>query len=86
MNETVLVEFLINDDQYVSVVEFLRKEYDFDLIGMEDAMISLGQWGVRIRGKMDSKAVSFVKLKHKDIADCMFVSYISDDLKDKYRS
>lgn len=40
----------------------------------------------RVSGKISSMAASIIKLKYPKIAQSMRISYISDELKDKYRT
>ena len=42
-------------------------------------------WYRWISVKINSMAAAVIKLKYKDYSYSMYVSYISDELKDKYR-
>lgn len=90
MKEFILVEFLISSADYTSTMEFLGSNFgdDFDIIKSDYEYDSdeAGQNGwLRVSGKMNSSTASIIKLKYPDLANKMRVSYIPDELKDKYR-
>ena len=90
MKEFVLVEFVAHglpDEQLlISKLELLGT--DFEIIkeqsewDVED--LSSDTW-VRISGKINSEVASLIKLQDKFLAERMRISYIPEDLKDKYR-
>lgn len=84
MNKSVYVEFLIsrtaNSDTDIS--EFmLNLGGEFELT---DVSKITDDW-VKISGKIDAEYLVIVKLKNPLIASLMNVSYISNDIKNKYR-
>lgn len=89
MKEYVFVEFLFSLEEYstefTKLVELgddfsfikLSEEYEID----EDNASEY----IRISGKINSHAASMIKLRNPALAGKMRISYISDDLKNKYR-
>jgi|AntAceMinimDraft_5_1070358.scaffolds.fasta_scaffold189976_2 hypothetical protein len=90
MNEYLLVEFVAKDaDRPFLISKLLALGDDFSMTKMEDEFETLdgslsGQW-YRVEGKISSQRASIIKLQDKFLAERMKVSYISDELKDKYR-
>lgn len=91
MKEYVLVEFVAGQP---FEAETLRKKLlalgdDFVLIKVSDEHDSdedgnYADW-VRVQGKISSMYASVIKLQDSFLAERMRISYIPDDLKDKYR-
>lgn len=90
MNEYVYAEFLFEADVVMQGAgEIIALGEDFVLIksdlewDMETG--GLNQGYQRICGKISATAATAIKLGNKFLSDRMRVSYIADDLKDKYR-
>jgi len=90
MKEYTLVEFLFTVDEYPS--EFRKLTAlgdDFVFIGMdyeyEDDDLGTRQEYKRISGRINSMTASLIKLQNPALAGKMRISYIPDELKDKYR-
>lgn len=91
MKEYVLIEFLFPGAEYVTWnkklddlgSEFVRisanEEFDSD-----DEGYPINQY-MRIAGKISSEYASVIKLQDPYLAEHMRVSYISEELKNKYR-
>ena len=92
MNEFVYVEFIFKvADAVKGGIQVGALGEDFISIsgGMdweqEDARgYSTGYY--KMRGKINSAAATVVKLSNTFLSDHMHISYISDELKDKYRA
>jgi hypothetical protein len=90
MKETVLVEFLVNiteRDRLIEAIDELSDD-EFDLLNTETEFDTDGDNGgvwYRVSGKIDSGYASVIKLGDPFLSERMRISYISDDLKDKYR-
>lgn len=90
MKEYVFAEFLFTSDEYTSELHklislgddfvFLNVEYEF-----EDSTDGTVERYMRLSAKINSGVATIIKLTKPDLAGKMRVSYISDDLKDKYR-
>lgn len=89
MKEFILVEFLVKDEDYLDFLntladlgndfELLKSDTEYDTgLGSTTAFHTF----YRISGKMNSMTASMFKLKHQE---AMRISYIPEDLKDKYR-
>ena len=92
MNEFVFVEFLFTrEDAMRGAVEITDLAEDFVLIksdiddGEIDARgyVKLHQ---RVSGKINSATATAIKLRNTFLSEHMHVSYISDELKNKYRN
>ena len=82
MKDTIFVEFLISlEDAPEMMVKIQNLEDNFQCI-------TSGQIShyYRVTGLINSACASFIKLQDPFLSNCMGVSYISDELKDKYRS
>lgn len=90
MKEFVLVEFLFTLDEYYKELRKLTAlGDDFRLIKCDDEW-ELDDDGIhfdykRVSGKINSMTASLIKLQNPTLAGKMRISYISDELKDKYR-
>jgi hypothetical protein len=92
MNEYVLVEFIAETIQEREAIEQRLEDMDedFQLIKHDweheqDNMTGYSATWYTISGKMSSLRVSFIKLQDPFLSDRMRTSYISNELKDKYR-
>jgi hypothetical protein len=91
MNEYVLVEFLFELSEYVSASMMLN-ELGGDFISIrideewesENGVQYIDEY-IRVSGKINSAAATLIKLQNPYLAGKMRISYISDDLKNKYR-
>jgi hypothetical protein len=90
MKEFVLVEFLFADtesDKGFALLEslgddfvMLKNELEWDCEDPSDA-----DSYHRCSGKINSMTASVIKLQHPFLAEKMRISYIPEDLKNKYR-
>ena len=90
MNETVLVEFLFQEEEYDEGCKAIRSlgddfqplnsHFEGDIESMPSGLY------YKVNGKLNSIAATAITLGNKFLADRMRVSYISDELKNKYRS
>jgi hypothetical protein len=88
MNERVFVQFYIKRDEFYKTREILREYY---FVETEDSSsrgfintIDNSCWHL-VSGTLESEAATALALKHRDIAEGMSISYISENLKDRYR-
>lgn len=91
MKEFVFVEFLFALDEFPEEFEKLvslgddfqslkcENEYEYDDDGP-------GIDYMRVSGRINAMTASLIKLKNPTLAGKMRISYISDELKDKYRT
>ena len=92
MNEFIFVEFLFETNaamQGASEVVALGK--DFILVNSEIEWGEVNTFGYTqgyqcIRGKINAATATAIKLGNPFLSDRMRISYIPDDLKDKYRN
>jgi hypothetical protein len=89
MKEFVLVEFLFNDAEFVTELGKLHDlGEDFEYITRfnepTDDPRSDTQY-IRITAKINSQTATMIKLQNPTLAGKMRISYISDELKNKYR-
>jgi len=92
MKEFVLVEFLVKNEEFDTLVEKLNaltidKDFvpagdDFEFEADTDGYTQI--WW-RMSGQINSAMASLVKLRDPFLADRMRISYIPEDLKNKYR-
>ena len=86
MKEYVFVEFVFGADEEPHVHEILRTlGTDFEIIGSNATVTSTNRT-TYVAGKIHSAAATALKLCDPFLADRMRISYISDELKDKYRN
>ncbi len=90
MKEYVLVEFLAKGEDRQVLIEKIQSLGDEfqpaktdEEFEAEDHMV-IGQW-YRITGRITSECASFIKLQDPFLAERMRISYIPENLKDKYR-
>jgi hypothetical protein len=91
MNEYVLVEFMFTvteEKQFNQLIgdlgtDFVRINNEFDW-NNEDARGYVTTCKM-VSGKISSEAATVIKLSNKFLADRMRISYISEELKNKYR-
>jgi len=92
MKEFVLIEFLAetgNDAETLRAklrllgddFQFLRNEYEYEG-DSENGLV--GAW-IRVSGRINAMYASIIKLQDPFLAERMRISYIHDDLKNKYR-
>jgi hypothetical protein len=89
MKEFVFVEFLFTQEEQASQVsklialgddfEFIKSNLEFE--DVEDDYFLY----VRVSGKINSMTASMIKLQNPALAGKMRISYITDELKNKYR-
>ncbi len=90
MNEYVLVEFLSSSEDRSRLIGKLRAlGEDFQFIN-DDTEFELDDDGAsqswyRISGRISSMYASVIKLRDPFLSERMRISYIPEDLKDKYR-
>lgn len=89
MNEFILVEFLFNDHEFVAELGKLHDlgaefEYITSINEPTDDPRSDSEY-VKITAKMNAQAVTLIKLQNPTLAGKMRISYIPDELKNKYR-
>jgi hypothetical protein len=88
MNEFVLVEFIF-EDEYASegAERVIALAGDFEL---SNSYIRYDTHDYKdyhiINGRLNAMTASALKLQDKFLSDRMYVSYISDELKDRYRT
>lgn len=84
MKEFVAIKFVSTPAEYQQLVDLVMElNTDEFIISLE--WNSLAGFGREIVGKITSEYASVVKLRYKFLADRMHISYIDEDLKDKYR-
>lgn len=89
MKEFVFVEFLFSQQEQASETskllslgedfEFIKSDLEYDNDGDNSGLY------VRVSGKINSMAASLIKLQNPALAGKMRISYITDELKNKYR-
>lgn len=91
MKEYVLVEFIAGqpEEAFTLREKLLELGDDFVLIKVLneselDEEENFSEW-VRVQGKISSMYASVIKLQDPFLSERMRISYIPDDLKDKYR-
>jgi hypothetical protein len=87
MKEYVLIEFCTDMSNHIAVINYLNSldKSDFHPTRHESEYdIEWKKWIV-ISGRISTEAATLIKLQNPLIAECMRISYISDELKDKYR-
>jgi hypothetical protein len=90
MREYILVEFLFTQEEHPDAMDILKRlGDDFQMLNVyqewdyEDP--SDAEFYYRVSGRINSMTASVIKLQHPMLAGKMRVSYIPDELKDKYR-
>ena len=92
MKEFVLVEFLAEgDDRPILMDKLLCLGDEFKYIQSSaeyerDSELLGDKEYTRVSGRISSEYASIIKLQDAFLADRMRVSYIPEDLKDKYRT
>ena len=91
MNEFVLVEFFVRSHDKLELLNKLNNvKYDFEILSIEtewvenDYSSTVSDW-YRISGRINSMCASVMKLQDPFLSERMRISYISDELKNKYR-
>lgn len=90
MKEYVFVEFLFTEEEYFSELKkLLGLGNDFEQIDIqnecEEDEDGLRQYYRRVSGRINTMTASVIKLQNPALAGKMRISYIPEDLKDKYR-
>lgn len=91
MNEYVLVEFLAGIPNEEALLDKCIEEMGPDFVYLNKVYESehdedgnYADW-VRVQGKISSQYASILKLQSPFLAERMRISYISEELKSKYR-
>lgn len=93
MNTSILVEFMAERYENSSILYEKLKSLGGDFVMICDECVmapsvtELGfveEW-VKVSGMISSECASIIKLRDPFLAERMRISYISDDLKNKYR-
>ena len=91
MKEYVFVEFLFTEDEFQTEFKKLTDlGDDFVFLGSvheweDDTDYSIRTDYRRISGEINTMTASVIKLQNPALAGKMRISYISDELKNKYR-
>jgi hypothetical protein len=86
MKEYVLVEFLFTAQKApTELIKLNELGDDFILIKCNDYGIEGWPRFTRVSGKINSQTASLIKLQNPALAGKMRISYIPEELKDKYR-
>ena len=86
MNETVYVEFLCEGHESYILIRKLR-ELDFEQFIVDNDGLrgnDIDWYGVS--GRINAQYASLIKLQDSWLAERMRISYIPDELKNKYRN
>jgi len=89
MNEFVYVEFLFDmPDAQLGSIELRKLGSDFELLDTKEELgDNYNYFNKQIyRGKISSETATLIKLGNPLLAKHMHISYISEDLKNKYRT
>jgi hypothetical protein len=84
MNELILVEFLSDVDGGSILLEKVHA-LDKDEFEIAHLFTDVESGQATVWGKINSSYASVIKLRDSYFAEHMRISYISDDLKNKYR-
>ena len=92
MKAFVFVEFLFTEDESKEQIakltalgsdfEYIKSNYEWE---SDSDLFTPTQEYVRVAGKINSMTASLIKLQNPALAGKMRISYISDELKDRYR-
>lgn len=86
MNEFVLAEFVFSRDGLIDGYKLLGElGDDFVLIGSAIDIEAYPSSTLIVSGKLSSSMATVIKLGNSALSDAMRVSYIPDELKNKYR-
>lgn len=90
MNEIICVQFMCNPDELIRMHDSLLKlEIEGNFVPIErSASISpplFKDGAFSVTGSIDATFATMLRLRDPFLADRMHVSYIDDNLKDKYR-
>lgn len=92
MKEFVLVEFMcVHAESLImaEAIQELKDEFILDRTDTSEEQEEDDTWGTayyHVWGKISSEAASFIRLQNDFLAQRMRISYIPEDLKDKYRT
>jgi hypothetical protein len=88
MREYVLVEFIAKGADQGPLIARLRAIREIVILGSADEFEeeddAYTEW-IRITAKVESQFLTMLKLTDPFLAERMRISYISDELKNKYR-
>ena len=92
MKEYVFVEFLFTDEESAAEIakltalgddfQYLKSDYEYETDSDQSTVV---EEYIRVSGKINSMTASVIKLQNPALAGKMRISYISDELKNKYR-
>lgn len=86
MNEFVLAQFVFPRDGLIDGYKLLGElGDDFVLIGSAIDIEAYPSSTLIVSGKLSASMATVIKLGNSALSDAMRVSYIPDELKDKYR-
>lgn len=88
MNEVVLVgfKFFTDDTTQRGLAMLNALGEDFNELSISTIVTGINLDETHIVGKISSSALTVIRLSHPDLTECMNISYVSDDLKNKYRT
>ena len=88
MNEYIYVEFLFDmPDSQIGSIELRKLGSEFQLLQTSDEFDHGHAFhtGQKYCGKISAEAATIIKLSNPFLAERMHISYITDNLKNKYR-
>ena len=87
MNEYVLAEFIVdsNESHVLLLIKLKELGNDFQQIDSSEEQDEDGREAIIFRGRMESTIASVIKLHDAFLSERMRISYIPDELKNKYR-
>lgn len=91
MKEYVFVEFLFTEEEYsAEIKKLIALGDDFVFLGTvheyeDDTDFAMRTDYKRVSGEINSQAASIIKLQNPVLAGKMRISYIPEELKNKYR-
>lgn len=88
MNEFVLVQFYLEKELEESSRAVLKSLCEFEPLpnSRSEFYDNTRRPWVLFAGRMEAQAATILKLRAPDLAERMVVSYVPDNLKDKYRT
>ena len=89
MNEYIYVEFLFDmPDSQIGSIELRKLGSEFELINKSEEFDHGHAFhtGQKYCGKISAEAATMIKLSNPFLAERMHISYISNELKDRYRT
>ena len=92
MKEFVFVEFLFTEEEHGFQMtklnalgndfEYIKSDYEFESV---EGLYPYTEEYVRVQGRINSMTASLIKLQNPALAGKMRISYITNELKNKYR-